>query len=165
MHLAPVVMLAGCAVHMTTAAPSELAAHAPAFAQQGYADLVRRDGNVRVSADERVTVHIEEGEGLQRIATMTVKELVAGCVVDGPDQGCLARRSVEEPVLHHRERHFDGDRLAQLVGISAIAGIVGYCAAACQNNDALGRGFAYAGGFIGGTFVLLVLASYLGGHD
>src|SRR5438105_6227756 len=124
MRLALALVLAGCAVHMTTATPSELAAHGPAFTQQGYAELVRNDGNVRVAADEPVTVHLQEGEGLQRTATITVGELVAGCVNDGPDRGCLARRSVEEPVLHHRERHVDGDRVAKLVGVSAIGGIV-----------------------------------------
>src|SRR5690349_21399147 len=127
MRHALLIVLAGCAVRVTTANPSELATHAPAFAQTGHAELLRRDGNVTVSADERVTVRIQEDEGLQRTETLTVRELVAGCNAVGPDTGCLARRVIDEPVLHHRERHVDETRTATLVGLGAMGGVIGYC--------------------------------------
>ncbi|HEY5927586.1 MAG TPA: hypothetical protein VIV11_38140 [Kofleriaceae bacterium] len=160
-----IVLLAGCAVRTTTATPSQLAAHAPAFTQDGHAELVRSTGNVRVSAEEQVTVRLQEGDGLQRTATMTVRELVDGCNLDGPDQGCLARRAVEEPVLRHRERRVDDDRVVKLVGFSAIGGLVGYCAAECQGDGDLERGFAYTAGFIGGTLLLGFVAIMIGGRD
>jgi hypothetical protein len=165
MRGAALVLLAGCAVRTTTATPSELAVHGPTFIQQGHADLARGSGHVRVSADERVVARIREGDGLERTATITVREFVEGCNLDGPDTGCLARRAVEEPVLRHRERGFDGDRMAKLVGFSAIAGVVGYCASECQDDGSIARGFAYAGAAVGGTIALFAIAVMLGGRD
>jgi len=158
-----VLLLAGCTVKTTVATPSELAVHGPAFTEHGEAELLRSDGNVRVSARERVTVRVRDGD-LQHIETMTVAELVAGCHSEGADDGCLARRVVNEPVLRHREQHVDGDRVAKIVGFSAIGGMVGYCFAECQGDGDLGRGFAYVGIAFGGTAVLLLLVSMLGGN-
>ena len=158
------VLLAGCMVKTTTATPSELAVHGPTFTQDGRAELLRSDGNVTISADERVTVRVQDGD-LQHIETMTVRELVRGCNSEGADDGCLARRVVSEPVLKHRVRTFDSDAAAKLVGISAMGGLVGYCAAECQGDGDLQRGLLYTGGFIGGTLALGFLLMALGGHD
>jgi hypothetical protein len=165
MRLAVLALVAGCGVRTTTATPSELAAHSRAFTQQGRAELIRSDGNVTVSADEQVTVRLEEGDGLQRTTTMTVRELVAGCNLDGPDEGCLARRAVSEQVLKHKERNFDGDNVAKLVGFSAIGGVIGFCAAECQDEGSIQRGFAYTALFVGGFAALFVITSMLGGRD
>jgi hypothetical protein len=165
MRLVVLVLVAGCAVRTTTATPSELAAHANAFTQQGRAELIRGSGNVVVSADETVTVRLEEGDGLQRTATLTVRELVAGCKLDGADEGCLARRAISEPVLKHRERQFDDDQVAKLVGFSAIGGVIGFCAAECQDEGSIARGFAYTAAFVGGFALLFLGAVMLGGHD
>jgi hypothetical protein len=158
------VTLAGCAVRTTTARPSELAAHAQTFAAAGRAELIRSTGNVVISADERVEVRIREGD-LQRSATMTVRELVEGCKLDGPDPGCLARQAIDEPVLRHRERKLDSSSATKVVGFGAIGGLIGYCAAECQDDGSLQRGFGYTAAFVGGFVVLSLVAAMLGGND
>jgi hypothetical protein len=164
MRFLAVLALSGCAVRTTTATPSELAAHGPVFVSTGRAELVRTRGNVVVSADERVDVRLRDGD-LQRSATLTVRELVEGCTAEGADQGCLARKAVEEPVLRHRERKVDGERAAILVGVGAMGGVVGYCMAECQGDGDLERGAKYTVGFVGGMLALGFLLMMVGGHD
>ena len=154
------LLLAACATRATTANPSELAVHARAFVHDGRAELIRDNGNVTVDAATRVDVRVREGD-LQRTATVTVRELVTGCERPGAGATCLAHRTVEEPLLVHRERRFDSSRTATLAGVAGIGGIVAFCAAECRSGG-LERGFLYSGAVVGGIVVLGVLMMFLG---
>lgn len=123
---------------------------------------VERDERVRVSAAQQVDVRIQEGDGLQRPATVPIRELVAGCVGDVASPQCLATKAIDNPIVVRRDREVDGGRAATAVGIAGLGGVIGFCIASCQGDD-LERGLAYGGGAVLGLFVLAAALFSLGG--
>jgi hypothetical protein len=156
-------LLGACARQKSNVRPPELALHAKALVDEGEARMYGEKGElVDVDADTEVDVRIVDGD-LQTPAHVTIRELVAGCVVGTTAPTCTASKIGTEPITVRSKLKFDGTRAASMATFTVMGGALGACIAMCQQGDELARGLAYGGIGVVAVFGLMVLVFALAG--
>ena len=164
MRVLALLALAACSNVAVRVRPADLSLHAQEIANKGEADVPFEGTTVHVKASERVEVRLADGD-TQRLATLTIGELVEKCVPDPDSKECLANQALRDPILVRREHHGREGSIETGLTFGVMGAAVGTCLAMCQSDADLGRGFAYVGGAVAvfmGAFVLLIA---LGGRD
>jgi len=156
--------LAACSNVAVRVRPADLSLHAKEIVNEGEADVPFEGTTVHVKASERVEVRLVDGD-TQRLATLSIGELVQGCIPDPDSKACLANQAQRDPFVVRREHHVRSGSIETGVTFGVMGAAIGTCLAMCQSDPDLGRGFAYIGGAVAvfmGAFVLLIA---LGGRD
>jgi hypothetical protein len=156
--------LVACTNTSVRVRPADLSMHAAEIVNAGEADVPFEGTTVHVKASERVQVRLLDGD-TSRLATLSIGELVQGCVPDPDSKACLANQAQRDPFEVRREHHVRSGSIETGVTFGVMGAAIGTCLAMCQSDADLGRGFAYIGGAVAvfmGAFVLLIVA---GGRD
>ncbi|HUS31893.1 MAG TPA: hypothetical protein VMZ53_25505 [Kofleriaceae bacterium] len=164
MRVLALLALAACSNVAVRVRPADLSVHAQEIVNTGEADVPFEGTTVHVKASERVEVRLADGD-TQRLATLTIGELVQGCVPDPDSKQCLANQAVRDPFVVRREHHVRSGSLETGVAFGLMGGAVGTCLAVCQDRAELGEGLAYVGLGVAAFMGLFLLVVMAGGRD